>query len=44
MIGFIVGGQLEKEKFLIDSSHGPSLIHRVQRLLGVKFSNDLYLG
>jgi hypothetical protein len=44
MIGFIVGAQRERETFLIDSSHGPSLIHRVQRLLRVKFPNNLYLG
>jgi hypothetical protein len=43
-IGFIVGEQREGETFLTDSSHGPSLIHRVQRLLGVKFPDDLYLG
>lgn len=44
MIGFIVGGQREREMFLIDSSHGPSFIRRVERLLGVKFPDNLYLG
>jgi hypothetical protein len=43
-IGFIVGGQREKETFLVDSKQGSALIDRVQQLLGVKFPNDLYLG
>jgi hypothetical protein len=42
MIELAVAGQ--QETFFIDSSHGPSLIRRVQRLLGVKFPDDLYLG
>jgi hypothetical protein len=42
-IGFTVGGQRLRETFLIDS-RGPSMIHRVQRLLGVKFPDNLYLG
>jgi hypothetical protein len=43
-IGFIVGGQREREAFLVDGKHGPTLIARVQGLLGVKFPLIGYLG
>jgi hypothetical protein len=42
MIELAVAGQ--QETFFIDSSPAPSLIRRVQRLLGVKFPDNLYLG
>jgi hypothetical protein len=37
-----VGGQ--PEMFLVDSDQATPLIHRVQRMLGVKFHSDLFLG
>jgi hypothetical protein len=43
-IGFIVGRQREREAFLVDSKQGPTLIDRVQGLLGVKFALTGYLG
>ena len=30
--------------FLVDSNQATPLIRRVQRMLGVKFHDDLYLG
>jgi hypothetical protein len=30
--------------FLVDSDQATPLIHHVQRMLGVKFHNDLFLG
>ena len=41
-IEFTVGGQ--SEMFLVDSNQATPLIRRVQRMLGVKFHDDLYLG
>jgi len=41
-IQFTAAGQ--PETFLVDSNQVTPLIHRVQRLLGVKFHNDGYLG
>jgi hypothetical protein len=43
-IGFIVGRQREQEEFLVDGKQGPTLIDRVQGLLGVKFPLIGYLG
>jgi hypothetical protein len=43
-IGFIVGGRREREAFLVDGKHGPTLIDRVEGLLGVKFPLIGYLG
>lgn len=41
-IQFTAGGQ--PETFLVDSDHATPLIHRVERMLGVKFHDDLYYG
>jgi hypothetical protein len=41
-IQFTAGGQ--PEMFLVDGNQATPLIHRVQRMLGVKFHDDLYLG
>ena len=41
-IQFTAGGQ--PETALVDRNQATALIHRVQRLLGVKFHNDLYYG
>jgi hypothetical protein len=41
-IQFAVDGQ--REMFLVDSNRATPLIHRVQRLLRVKFHNDVYYG